>query len=667
MILSGFSQGLNQAGKVANGALGKVSKSAKDASGAINMIGSKAAAMSGKAGPAIQGIVTILAKMGPVGQGVALAFGGIALVIGTVITAGVKFATVLDGIAKSAKGLDMTAQGFFALQGAVIKAGGNMERTSQVILKLSDALAKAAEGSKAGQDAFRALGLSWADLKDKAPEEQLAAVVARIRELKKEGKDIPSAFRTLVGRRGMNELNKLVADESFETNLASNPRLSDKAVRNSEELTTTLAELKQGLTTWFANDDTMLVVLRTINNVVQAIARKVGGGVTAYSNIKGYEGIGNAWGGMKHDERVLAVAGKKTTKDIVSDIYGAFYNDVNDKDTAFGKLNIDDYREFLESNLGELGGFTDSGNLEDLLKKLRELEKTDPEKLTRLFTDLVELDIRDTGEGNGKGKWGMRQAAGLLNWDGYSYDDVTTWFRKRENNQTSAPSVNTSTTSASSNKSPLDIETLESAYDDEQIKKLFNDVAKYSDEATRKSLETFYTQLEMSGVTEGEQAADKLLEGIREAFAESSSPDEIKRRLSVMAQDLSQKIPDALSEEHREFIEKILDDIKKDRDRALQFKNDQEYSSNIQKTFEASFAGYQKRLNGLVDSMKGTQDKGDKIHTNELAEKGGFVGGVTVERSAYEHTMKIYMEQVKALMNMMNTQLSNMNIQLRNY
>ena len=110
---------------------------------------------------------------------------------------------------------------------------------------------------------------------DMSPEDRLIAIVRRIRELKQEGKDVPSVFRSLLGRRGMNELNKLAADTQFETNLKSGG-LSDEAVNNSEKLATSLTELKQNFVKMLSNNSTMITLVKMINNGVVAIAKHFG-------------------------------------------------------------------------------------------------------------------------------------------------------------------------------------------------------------------------------------------------------------------------------------------------------------------------------------------------------------------------------------------------------
>lgn len=314
----GFKKGLKDAEKISKTSLGNTSKAARDASKVIESIGNKAASMAGKAGPAIQGVTAALSKMGPIGKTTALGFASISLAIATTVSAAWKFANVLDSIAKRAKGLDMTAQGFFALEGAVIKAGADIEKVSQIVLRVSDALQKAAEGSKAEIDAFKALGVSWANLSKMSPENQIAAIVSRIRELKKEGKDIPAAFRNLVGRRGMNELNRLAADETFEANLRTRNQLSPEAVRNSEEFTTSVAELKQTLTAILSSDDTLLNIVKKLNSIVTRIAEKMGANTTPPAWTEAVP--------LNREQRQRAIRGATTSDDIASEIYSGFYS-----------------------------------------------------------------------------------------------------------------------------------------------------------------------------------------------------------------------------------------------------------------------------------------------------------------------------------------------------
>ena len=170
-----------------------------------------------------------------------MGIGAAAIAIGAGLA---KVVNYFDALAKKAKSVDLTVNQFFALEGAVSKAGGTLEKGLGIMARLDDALARAADGEEKAADGFHSIGLSWKYLQSLSPEKRLSAVVEQLRKMKAEGKDIPKLFRDIAGVKNMQELNRYAADPDFNTNVNTSYHVSDELVRVSEDLATAWDDLK---------------------------------------------------------------------------------------------------------------------------------------------------------------------------------------------------------------------------------------------------------------------------------------------------------------------------------------------------------------------------------------------------------------------------------------
>lgn len=280
--------------------MSNMSKSAQKASQGVQSIGNAAASMSGKAGSAISGITSALSKMGPAGIAVAAVFAVVAAAIAGVVKAANAVSSKVDGIAKSAKSVDMSANGYIALQHACAAAGVSMDKMLIVVQKVDDAIVKASEGTKKARDAFYSIGLSWRDLERMSPEQRLVAIVDAMRRLKAEGKDIPYEFRDIIGRKGMAELNK--ADKEDFGKLAAEANalgytISPEAVALAEQYQTTIGEVGQKFLATVANMETLQKAQETINDLTKKWLNNLGnaeGRVSKEFKEFGFVGIGDS-------------------------------------------------------------------------------------------------------------------------------------------------------------------------------------------------------------------------------------------------------------------------------------------------------------------------------------------------------------------------------------
>lgn len=233
----GFKKGLKDAENQAKNTGSKSSKAFGQLEGVFQRIGQNAPA-------SLKGITNNLSQMGAIG-GVAakaiLGIGAAAVAIGAGLS---KVVNYFDALAKRAKSVDLTVNQFFALEGAVSKAGGTLEKGLGIMARLDDALARAADGEQKAAEGFRSIGLGVKYLQSLDSDKKLAAVVKQCRQLKAEGKDIPKLFRDIVGIKNMQELNRYIADPDFNTNVNTSYHVSDELVRVSEDLATAWDDLK---------------------------------------------------------------------------------------------------------------------------------------------------------------------------------------------------------------------------------------------------------------------------------------------------------------------------------------------------------------------------------------------------------------------------------------
>ena len=233
----GFKKGLKDAENQAKNTGSKSSKAFGQLEGVFQRIGQNAPA-------SLKGITSNLSQMGAIG-GVAakaiLGIGAATVAIGAGLS---KVVNYFDALAKRAKSVDLTVNQFFALQGAVSKAGGTMEKGFAIITRLNDALARAADGEQKAADGFHSIGLGVKYLQSLGSDKILGAIVKQYRQLKAEGKDIPKAFRDIVGGENIRELNRYAADPDFNTNVGTSYHVSNELVRVSEDLATAWDDLK---------------------------------------------------------------------------------------------------------------------------------------------------------------------------------------------------------------------------------------------------------------------------------------------------------------------------------------------------------------------------------------------------------------------------------------
>lgn len=262
-----FNAGMDAAKAKGKQSLGAVGKESKVASLGVQKIGDAAAGMAGVAGGAIRSVIGVLSKLGPAGMAVAAIFAVVAAAITAPIMAAKRLSETFDRIGKAAKGLGIAADEYFKLAAASREAGVEEEKTNQLLIKFSDKIEEAANGSQKAIDAFRSIGLSWADLRRKSPAKAFLEIVDACKKIKKEGKEIPSMIRDIVGARGMMNFNKLVADD-FSANFNNAPTIDNSVVAAAEDLQNSFANLNASVQAYFGTSEITRGLMNDLSDVI---------------------------------------------------------------------------------------------------------------------------------------------------------------------------------------------------------------------------------------------------------------------------------------------------------------------------------------------------------------------------------------------------------------
>jgi lambda family phage tail tape measure protein len=169
-----------------------------------------------------QKAVALKASMDKLGSGVSELNGlwkqmGGSLAIGSVGMAALiaQTAAFADRIQDLADGLGISTG--FALQfnDALMKAGSSGEAATKILGKLFDNIDKAREGNQENVDQFRALGISFSEIKELKPEDAIRRVVASLAELQeKDTIKYVAELRKQLGKGGlgldMGEVNAII-------------------------------------------------------------------------------------------------------------------------------------------------------------------------------------------------------------------------------------------------------------------------------------------------------------------------------------------------------------------------------------------------------------------------------------------------------------------------
>lgn len=276
---SELKHGLKDAENTAKSTMKNIKSTAEGASSTMTKIGNAATSAASAMKSGFSGVASILSKLGPIGIAVA---GGIA-VIGTAVTGAFnmvgKLTTKLDGIAKAAKSVNMSAEAYQSLQYASSKAGLQMENVLSIISKIDYAMTHAIDGEKKYRDAFYALGLTWEEMERLSPEKQFIKVAEAIGKIRAEGGRLPRELYDIFSKKDIRELEKAGASDfgKFVAQAqALGLNISEEALRRAESYRDTMGDTHKNALKIVSDLEEQVGLVERLDNVLKKVNAKVG-------------------------------------------------------------------------------------------------------------------------------------------------------------------------------------------------------------------------------------------------------------------------------------------------------------------------------------------------------------------------------------------------------
>lgn len=369
-----FKKGLKDSERQATSSMKKIGGSSGGAGSLMAGIANASKNAADIAAKGFSGVTDVLSKMGPYGAAAAAAvtlIGGAA----TGVLKGVNALTSrLDGVAKSAKSVNMSANAYLSLQHASSRAGIEMERILGVISKIDYAMNHAESGEKRYRDAFYSIGLSWRDLEQLSPEKRLMAINDALSRLKANGQKMPTEMFSVFEKEDMRTLNKMTSEKDFNRFIAEAEALGytvpQSMVQAAESYQDSIGDAKDKMKAMIASMESVETITKGLTKLWERISSGIGksnGYLTQYTD--SFTGIANVTEELMTKNSGLLTQSSKM--DILKKIYA--YHDLGKN--AFDGHGGDFYR--YSDYLGSL----------------------DPKGLEREFKRKIgEIDFRNLGE-----------------------------------------------------------------------------------------------------------------------------------------------------------------------------------------------------------------------------------------------------------------------------
>ena len=369
-----FKKGLKDSERQATSSMKRIGGSSGGAGSVMTRIANASKNAADIAAKGFSGVTDVLSKMGPYGAAAAAAV----TLIGGAATGVVKgigaLASHLDGVAKSAKSVNMSASAYLSLQHASNRAGIEMERILGVISKIDYAMNHAESGEKRYRDAFYSIGLSWRDLEQLSPEKRLMAINDALSRLKANGQKMPTEMFSVFEKEDMRTLNKMTSEKDFNRFIAEAEALGytvpQSMVQAAESYQDSIGDAKDKIKAMIASMESVETITKGLTRLWEGISGSIGksnGYLTQYTDT--FTGIANVTEELMTKNSGLLTQSSK--RDILKKLY-AYDLSKN----AFDEHGGDFYRY--------------SGYLDDL----------DPKGLEREFKRKIgEIDFRNLSEG----------------------------------------------------------------------------------------------------------------------------------------------------------------------------------------------------------------------------------------------------------------------------
>lgn len=398
-----FKRGLKDSERQAASSMKKIGGSSGGAGSVMTSIANASKNAADIAAKGFSGVTDVLSKMGPYGAAAAAAvtlIGGAA----TVVVKGIgALASHLDGVAKSAKSVNMSANAYLSLQHASNRAGIEMERILGVISKIDYAMNHAESGEKRYRDAFYSIGLSWRDLEQLSPEKRLMAINDALSRLKANGQKMPTEMFSVFEKEDMRTLNKMTSEKDFNKFIAEAEALGytvpQSMVQAAESYQDSIGDAKDKIKAMIASMESVETITKGLTKLWEGISSSIGksnGYLTHYTDA--FTGIANVTEELMTKNSGLLTQSSK--RDILKKLY-AYDLDKN----AFDEHGGDFYRY-----MGYIDGL-------------------DPKELEREFKRKIgEIDFRNLSEGLQLMLFGYTEKV----YKNFKASDKSTWVQRKE-------------------------------------------------------------------------------------------------------------------------------------------------------------------------------------------------------------------------------------------
>ena len=399
-----FKKGLKDSERQAASSMKKIGGSSGGAGSVMASIANASKNAADIAAKGFSGVTEALSKMGPYGAAAAAAvtlIGGAA----TGVLKGVNaLASHLDGVAKSAKSVNMSASAYLSLQHASSRAGIEMERILGVISKIDYAMNHAESGEKRYRDAFYSIGLSWRDLEQLSPEKRLMAINDALSRLKANGQKMPTEMFSVFEKEDMRTLNKMTSEKDFNKFIAEAEALGytvpQSMVQAAESYQDSMGDAKDKMKAMIASMESVETITKGLTRLWESISSSIGksnGYLTQYTDA--FTGIANVTEELMTKNSGLLTQSSKM--DILKKIYA--YHDL-------GKNAFDEH-----------GG--------DFYRYSDYLSGLDPKGLEREFKRKIgEIDFRNLSEGLQQMLFSYTERV----YKNFKARDKSTWVQRKE-------------------------------------------------------------------------------------------------------------------------------------------------------------------------------------------------------------------------------------------
>ena len=399
-----FKKGLKDSERQAASSMKKIGGSSGGAGSVMASIANASKNAADIAAKGFSGVTEALSKMGPYGAAAAAAvtlIGGAA----TGVLKGVNaLASHLDGVAKSAKSVNMSANAYLSLQHASSRAGIEMERILGVISKIDYAMNHAESGEKRYRDAFYSIGLSWRDLEQLSPEKRLMAINDALSRLKANGQKMPTEMFSVFEKEDMRTLNKMTSEKDFNKFIAEAEALGytvpQSMVQAAESYQDSMGDAKDKMKAMIASMESVETITKGLTRLWESISSSIGksnGYLTQYTDA--FTGIANVTEELMTKNSGLLTQSSKM--DILKKIYA--YHDL-------GKNAFDEH-----------GG--------DFYRYSDYLSGLDPKGLEREFKRKIgEIDFRNLSEGLQQMLFSYTERV----YKNFKARDKSTWVQRKE-------------------------------------------------------------------------------------------------------------------------------------------------------------------------------------------------------------------------------------------